>query len=113
MSIDDAIEINKARADYHKKVIDTHIINNNYTLEELFCDDTEIIEEQLAMHQKEYETCNMAISALEAQKRDELSELRDYLFGKLMNNNGTMLAGEFEAYKDIADKVERMIAERK
>ena len=46
-------------------------------------------------------------------KRDELAELRDYLFGKLMNNNGTMLAGEFEAYKDIADKVERMIAERK
>ena len=48
MTIDEIIAKENEIAVESQKVVDTHIVNDNgYTLEEMYCDDTEAIEEHL------------------------------------------------------------------
>ncbi len=52
MSIDEAIKQIEEIAEDNQKVVDTHRFADMLTIEEIYCDDTEIIEEQLAGYQK-------------------------------------------------------------
>ena len=47
MNIDDVIAREKRIYEENQKVIDTHVLHEDFTLEELYCDDTEVIEEHL------------------------------------------------------------------
>lgn len=48
MTIDEIIKKENEIVAEFQKVVDTHIVNDNgYTIEEMYCDDTEVIEEHL------------------------------------------------------------------
>lgn len=47
MSIDEIIANETKLAQEFQEIIDTHMISDNFSLEEMYCDDTEVIEEHL------------------------------------------------------------------
>lgn len=47
ITIDEAIAREKEIHEANQKVVDTHVLHEEFTLEELYCDDTEVIEEHL------------------------------------------------------------------
>ena len=47
MTIDEIIAKEKEIAQDFQKTIDTHITSHNFSLEEMYCDDTEVIEDHL------------------------------------------------------------------
>ena len=51
MDLDKLIEMEQEKASIHQQVFDTHVLYNGVTLEEIYADDTEIIDEQLSNHQ--------------------------------------------------------------
>lgn len=52
MTIDEAIKQIEEIVEDNQKIVDTHHISDELTIDEIYCDDTEIIEERLAVHQK-------------------------------------------------------------
>lgn len=52
MSIDEAIEKESKIAKENKKIVDTQIVFDNVSISELYCDDTEVIEEHLSNYKK-------------------------------------------------------------
>jgi hypothetical protein len=49
MTIDEIIAKENEIAAEFQKVVDTHIVNDNgYTIDEMYCDDTEVVEEHLS-----------------------------------------------------------------
>lgn len=52
MTIDEVIIQYEEMAEEAQKVVDTHYISDELTIDEIYCDDTEIIEERLALHQE-------------------------------------------------------------
>ena len=47
MTIDEIIVKEKEIADEFQNTVDTHMVNSGHSLEEMYCDDTEVIEENL------------------------------------------------------------------
>ena len=47
ITIDEIIAKETEIVQEFQKVIDTHMISDNFSLEEMYCDDTEVIEEEL------------------------------------------------------------------
>lgn len=47
MSIDEIILKEKELAENFQRTVDTHLVSEDMSLEELYCDDTEVIEEEL------------------------------------------------------------------
>ena len=47
MTINEAIVREKEIHEANQKVVNTHVLHEEFTLEELYCDDTEVIEEHL------------------------------------------------------------------
>ena len=52
MSIDEAIEKESKIAKENQKIVDTQIVFYNVSISELYCDDTEVIEEHLSNYKK-------------------------------------------------------------
>ena len=52
MSIDEAIEKENKIAKENQKIVDTQIVFDNVSISELYCDDTEVIEEHLSNYRK-------------------------------------------------------------
>ena len=52
MSIDEAIEKESKIAKENQKIADTQIVFGNVSISELYCDDTEVIEEHLSNYKK-------------------------------------------------------------
>ena len=52
MSIDEAIEKESKIAKENQKIVDTQIVFDNVSISQLYCDDTEIIEEHLSNYKK-------------------------------------------------------------
>ena len=52
MSIDEAIEKESKIAKENQKIVDTQIVFDNVSISELYCDDTEVIEEHLSNYKK-------------------------------------------------------------
>ena len=52
MSIDEAIEKESKIAKENQKIVDTQIVFYNVSISELYCDDTEVIEEHLSNYTK-------------------------------------------------------------
>ena len=52
MTIDEAIEKESKIAKENQKIVDTQIVFDNVSISELYCDDTEVIEEHLSNYRK-------------------------------------------------------------
>ena len=52
MTIDEAIKTEEDIAEENQRVVDTGIVFDNVTIDMLYCDDTEVIEEHLANYQR-------------------------------------------------------------
>lgn len=52
MTLDEAIKRFEEIAEEAQKIVDTHYFSDTVSIDEIYCDDTEIIEEQLAGYQK-------------------------------------------------------------
>lgn len=48
--LDEIIKKEKELYEYNKKIVDTHIVFEDVLIEEMYCDDTELIEEALERH---------------------------------------------------------------
>lgn len=69
MTIDEAIKQIEEIAEDNQRIVDTHRISDELTIDELYCDDTEIIEEQLAGYQKAAEDYSQLAEWLKDYKR--------------------------------------------
>lgn len=69
MTLDEAIKRFEEIAEEAQKVVDTHYFSNTVSIDEIYCDDTEIIEEQLAGYQKAAEDYNQLAEWLKDYKR--------------------------------------------
>ena len=52
MTLDEAIQRENKIAEENQKIIDTQIVFNDVSISELYCDDTEVIEEHLSNYKK-------------------------------------------------------------
>lgn len=52
MTLDEAIKYAEEVAEENQKVVDTHVVFDDVTIDELYCDDTEVIEEHLANYKR-------------------------------------------------------------
>lgn len=52
MTIDETIKKMEMIAEDNQRVVDTHIVYDDVTIDMLYCDDTEVIEEHLANYQR-------------------------------------------------------------
>lgn len=73
MTIDEAIQRENKIAEENQKIVDTEIVFDDVSLSQLYCDDTEVIEEHLSNYRK----CSEYHKQL-AEWLEELKELRAY-----------------------------------
>ena len=52
MTLDEAIQRENKSSEANKKIVDTKIVFDDVSLSQLYCDDTEVIEEQLSNYRK-------------------------------------------------------------
>ena len=52
MTLDEAIQRENKGAEANQKIVDTEIVFDDVSLSQLYCDDTEVIEEQLSNYRK-------------------------------------------------------------
>lgn len=76
MTIDEAIKCAEEIAEYNQKVVDTHRFADMLTIEEIYCDDTEKIEECLAVSQERAEDFRQLAEWLKELKK--LKEQQPY-----------------------------------
>ena len=68
MSIDEAIDKESKIAKENQKIVDTQIVFDNVSISELYCDDTEVIEEHLSNYKKCAEYHEQIVEWLEDYK---------------------------------------------
>ena len=69
MTIDEVIILYEGMAEANQKIVDTHRISDELTIDELYCDDTEIIEEKLALYKKDADNYRQLAEWLRDYKR--------------------------------------------
>ena len=52
MTLDEAIQRENNIAEENQKIVDTQIVFDDVSISELYCDDTEVIEEHLSNYRK-------------------------------------------------------------
>ena len=105
MSIDEAIEKESKIAKENQKIVDTQIVFDNVSISELYCDDTEVIEEHLSNYKKCAEYHEQIAEWLE-----ELKSYRASVFSGDMTQK--MLKEEYcKAVDDFAESVKNLIAD--
>ena len=105
MSIDEAIEKESKIAKENQKIVDTQIVFDNVSISELYCDDTEVIEEHLSNYKKCAEYHEQLAEWLE-----ELKSYRASVFSGDMTQK--MLKEEYcKAVDDFAESVKNLIVD--
>ena len=82
MTIDEAIEKESKIAKENQKIVDTQIVFDNVSISELYCDDTEVIEEHLSNYKKCAEYHEQLAEWLE-----ELKAYRNHVFSGEMTQS--------------------------
>ena len=96
MSIDEAIEKESKIAKENQKIVDTQIVFDNVSISELYCDDTEVIEEHLSNYKK--------CAEYHEQIAEWLEELKVYQQHEIICNKGYN-SGYNKAIDDFAEKL--------
>ena len=101
MTIDEAIQRENKIAKENQKIVDTQIVFDNVSLSQLYCDDTEVIEEHLSNYRKcaEYRK-NLA------EWLEELKALKNGLNIKCDSLNEALEKGRKIGYNKAIDDVE-------
>ena len=105
MSIDEAIEKESKIAKENQKIVDTQIVFDNVSISELYCDDTEVIEEHLSNYKKCAEYHEQLAEWLE-----ELKRRREY-DGEIIGS-GTLNNAYNQGYNRALDDIVTIIKER-
>ena len=71
MTIDEVIAKEQELFRIFQKTVDTHMVSGDLSLEELYCDDTEIIEAQLKMYQRQVDFHNQIIDIIHKYQKIE------------------------------------------
>ena len=95
MSIDEAIQRENKIAEENQKIVDTEIVFDDVSLSQLYCDDTEVIEE----HLENYKKC----AEYHKKLADWLEELKDY-----RDKNKMVVRVDVENMDSIKDKIEEL-----
>ena len=130
ISIDEAIQRENKIAEENQKIVDTQIVFDNVSISELYCDDTEVIEEHLSNYRKCAEYHKQIaewLEELKAYKENQHRSLR-HMYEKGYNkaiddfvkeickmivqseNNGNYRFYAVEIKQAIADLAERLKA---
>ena len=105
MSIDEAIQRESKIAKENQKIVDTQIVFDNVSISELYCDDTEVIEEHLSNYKKCAEYHEQLAEWLE-----ELKSYRASVFSGDMTQK--MLKEEYnKAIDDLLEDANEMAIE--
>ena len=112
MTLDEAIQIENKIAEENQKIVDTEIVFDDVSLSQLYCDDTEVIEEHLSNYRKCAEYHKQLAEWLE-----ELVMLRlDSCMIHIPERLHLVENGYNKAIDDFADKLnakcDRMIKEK-
>ena len=105
MSIDEAIEKESKIAKENQKIVDTQIVFDNVSISELYCDDTEVIEEHLSNYKKCAEYHEQLAEWLE-----ELKRRREY-DGEIIGSD-TLNNAYNQGYNRALDDIVTIIKER-
>ena len=95
ISIDEAIQRENKIAEENQKIVDTEIIFDDVSLSQLYCDDTEVIEE----HLENYKKC----AEYHKQLAQWLEELKDY-----QDKNKIVVSIDIENIDSIKDKIDEL-----
>ena len=95
MTIDEAIQRENKIAKENQKIVDTEIVFNDVSFSQLYCDDTEVIEE----HLENYKKC----AEYHKQLAKWLEELKDY-----QDKNKLVVRVDVENMDSIKDKIEEL-----
>ena len=95
MTIDEAIQRENKIAEENQKIVDTEIVFDDVSLSQLYCDDTEVIEEHLSNYRK--------CSEYHKQIAEWLEELKDY-----RDKNKMVVRVEVENVDSIKDKIDEL-----
>ena len=98
MSIDEAIQRENKIAEENQKIVDTEIVFDDVSLSQLYCDDTEVIEE----HLENYKKCAEYHKQL-AEWLEELKALKNGLKIKCDNLNEALEKGKKIGYSKALD----------
>ena len=98
LSIDEAIQRENKIAEENQKIVDTEIVFDDVSLSQLYCDDTEVIEEHLSNYRK----CS--------EYHKQIAEwLEDYKRIKMFIPIEQVLKAEYnKAIDDFAEKLKEM-----
>ena len=95
MTLDEAIQRENKIAEENQKIVDTQIVFDDVSISELYCDDTEVIEEHLSNYRK--------CAEYHKQIADWLEELKDY-----RDKNKMVVRVDAENMDSIKDKIEEL-----
>ena len=95
MTIDEAIQRENKIAEENQKIVDTEIVFDDVSLSQLYCDDTEVIEE----HLENYKKC----AEYHKKLAEWLEELKDY-----RDINKMVVRVDCENMDSIKDKIEEL-----
>ena len=104
MTIDEAVAREKRICEENQKVVDTHIICEDVTLEEFYCDDTEVIEE----HLNNYKFASRYHKQI-AEWLEELKSLRSASEWWEHNNNLAYVQGRKDAIDEFVTRAYRKL----
>ena len=96
MTIDEAIQRENKIAEENQKIVDTEIVFDDVSLSQLYCDDTEVIEE----HLENYKKC----AEYHKKIAEWLEELKIYQQHEIICNKGYN-AGYNKAIDNFAEKL--------
>ena len=77
MTIDEIIKTEQEIAEEFQKTVDTHMVSEDMSLEEMYCDDTEVIEEALERRKNLLDYHSTIASVL--RKYQEIKEISESL----------------------------------
>ena len=95
ISIDEAIQRENKIAEENQKIVDTEIIFDDVSLSQLYCDDTEVIEE----HLENYKKC----AEYHKQLAKWLEELKDY-----QDKDKIIVSIDIKNIDSIKDKIDEL-----
>ena len=95
MTLDEAIQRENKIAEENQKIVDTEIVFDDVSLSQLYCDDTEVIEE----HLENYKKC----AEYHKQLAQWLEELKDY-----QDKNKIVVSIDIENIDSIKDKIDEL-----
>ena len=95
LSIDEAIQRENKIAEENQKIVDTQIVFDDVSIPELYCDDTEVIEEHLDNYKKCVE--------YHEQIAEWLEELKVLRLQNHLGRDEALIAGRKEGYNKAID----------